>query len=120
MMRRMTSGGRLHDPGTLDEVLELPHIARPVVLPQFRHILCPNLFDPLIQALCVLLGKMPYQERDILLPIAEWGNLDGKYIQPVVEIPTKTAALDQLTQISVGCGNETEVQANRPGAAQSL
>ena len=50
-----------------------------------------------------------YQERDVVVPLAQRRELDVKYVEPVEKIGPKFALLDQLLEILVGGGDATEI-----------
>jgi hypothetical protein len=60
------------------------------------------------------------QHDDIVRPLPQGGEMDAEDGESVVEITAETPIHDGLLQIAVGRGDETNVGAERRGAADTL
>src|SRR4029450_10991718 len=109
--RYRTTGNRRalrQDDGSFDGVLELAHVAGPLVLLQSRQSVVVDAFDPAAGSLCVFLDEMLDQGRNVLAALAEWRNLDGNHVQPVEEIVLKLTLGDELAQVEGGRGDHAD------------
>ena len=83
--------GQNHSP--LDGILQLPDVARPVVVDQKLHRLghkaelrLPGgILKPLI-LLAVLPEKMLHQQRDVVFSVTKGRQCDVDYVEPVIKI----------------------------------
>ena len=89
---------REHD-GALDDVLELAHVARPVVLHQQVERLGRELEVRLVVLLAVFLEEVLREQRDVVLPLAQRRQVDVDDVQPVVEVLAEPSVLHHLLQI---------------------
>ena len=70
-LRRVDQRARHHDQQPLDQVAQLPDVARPVIeLHRFQR-LWGDVFDPQPLFLRMHAEKMPGQQRDVLFPLAQ-------------------------------------------------
>src|SRR6266699_538968 len=87
-----------HD-GTLDHVLELAHVARPVVGREPLQGLLLNIADDLPRLLCEAVDKVFDQDRNVLRAFAERRQADGEDVQTVEQVlperavPARSCAL---------------------------
>ena len=58
------------------------------------------------------------QEGHILSPLAERRQLDGEYAEPVVEVAAKRAGLHHAAEVTVGSGDQADVEPARHAAAE--
>src|SRR5882672_7947648 len=63
---------------------------------------------------------MPCQERDVVCPLSQCGDLDRKHIEPVVEVFTKAARRDFLLQVTIGRAYDPHIRKPRPVLAHTL
>src|SRR6267142_5800884 len=63
---------------------------------------------------------MPCQERDVIRPLSQCGDLDWKYIEPVVEVFAKAARRNFLLQVTIGRAYDTHIRKPRPVLAHTL
>ena len=68
----------------------------------------------------VMAGEVPNEQRNVLPPVTQRGNANGKDVQPIVEIRAKPFRLDQLGKIHVGGRHQPGVGVERSRAAQPL
>src|SRR5260221_940825 len=60
------------------------------------------------------------QERDVICPLSQCGDLDRKYIEPIVEVFTKAARRDFLLQVTIGRADDPHIRKPRPVLAHAL
>ena len=77
---------RREDERPLEHVLELPHVARPVVGDERVHHAPGDLLDAPAQVLLSPLDEGPGDQRDVLPPLAQGRDLDREDAQAVVEV----------------------------------
>src|SRR5262245_56834644 len=90
------------------------------MLLQGGHAVFRNRFDPLAEHLRELLDKPPHQERNVFDAFPQWRNLDGKDVETVEKVVAERTVGDPLRQISVSCGDYSNVDVNRFGTAKAL
>src|SRR3990170_8952424 len=104
-----------HDP--LHHVLQFPHVPRPRVHHeplQER----PRNPPPLpVVLLTVLLPKLLHQNRNLLPPLPERGDVNVHHIQPIVEILPKRPLPHRPLEFLVRRGNHPHVHPNVPPTA---
>jgi hypothetical protein len=88
-----------------------------MVIHQSLHRLGGNCFNTSPYPVGCVTNKMPHQIRDILGPVAQGGQSDGKNIESIEQIDTKRLFRDQLRKILIGGGDHPDVGAHRAGAA---
>src|SRR5881396_1263418 len=101
----------------LEGVLELADVAGPVVGEQ-RAL---RVFRERLRLLVALLGdaaqELLPQDLDIVAPVAQWREMDGDHVQPVVQVGTEAAALDVVLEVAVGGRHDPDVHGNGLGTA---
>src|SRR5438128_8858410 len=85
----------------LNHILQLAHIARPVIAAQFhpgrrRKISCWS-----GKLLRVLAQEVTGQQQNIVSPFPQWWQADRQNVQTVVEILPKSAGFKRLCEIDV-------------------
>src|SRR6266516_7798417 len=108
-----------HD-GTLDHVLELAHVARPVVGREPLQGLLVNIADDLPRLLGEAVDQVFDQDRNVLRAFAERRQADGEDVQPVEQILPERAALHRGLEIAVRGREHAHVHRNRMTAADAL
>jgi len=98
-----------HDHHALDHVFEFANVARPRPVLQHIHGFVRDGFHMLSHARRVLANKVLHQHRNVRASLAQWGQLDGKYIQPVKQIFSKSPVGNILLQIAVGGGEDPHI-----------
>lgn len=106
--------------GALNDVLEFPDIARPVVGNERRQSLVRDVRDGFADPVGERFDEVPHQGHDVVAPFTQGRQVNGKDIQAVVEIAAEFITPDQLTQIAVGGGDNPYVDAVRLTAAQAF
>ena len=105
---------RARDDGRLDRVLQLAHVAGPIVRHEDVDRLVAHPVDagPL-QAQSLPIDEVAHQERDVLAPLAQRGEMDMDHLQAVEEILPEAPRPHGGGQIGVGSGDEAEVAADQ-------
>ena len=95
--------------GTLDNILKLTHISRPVVGNQTSHTALgePTAFDPMFFGKSI--EEVVGEDLHIAGAFAERRDLDGENIEAVVEILTEVAFLNGLEQVAVRCRKDAHI-----------
>ena len=96
----------------LDDVLQLPNVARVVVLHQYGHDLIREADDILALEAVELRDEVAQQERDILAPFAKGGKVKVDDVQAVVEVLPEFPPDDLLLQVLVARGDEAHIHAD--------
>src|SRR5690606_32834884 len=60
------------------------------------------------------------EQRHVAPPLAQGRNVDGKDVEPVVEILAKCPVAHRLAQVAIGRGNDADIHLLRPGGADRL
>src|SRR5579863_1057600 len=87
---------RGQDHGPFDNVLQLPYVPRPIVMPQDFHDLWRNLRDVAVHLARELADEVLYQKRNIFGTLSERRKGDGEHVQPVVQVGSEAALLYHL------------------------
>ena len=103
----------------LERVLELAHVARPVVAQEPRKRLPRERLHGKV-LLGHLVEEMIDEERNIFQPLAQGGHFDRNDVEPVEEIFAKPAGGDGLGENHVGGGDDAAIGLDRVGAADAL
>ena len=74
--------------------------------------------DPLPGRFRKFLDKPPDQQGDILDTFPQWRHLNGKHIQPVVQVLAKRTFGNSLLKIAMRGGDDPGVDGNRPRTSQ--
>lgn len=107
------------DDHALDEIFQLAHVARPVVLLQKCQ--KPGAEGKRLSVLRAEPGqKLVGQGEDILLALAQGRDVDADHVEPVEKVRAEQSPLHLLLQIAVGGHQQPEVQLDLPGAGQAL
>ena len=105
---------------SLDEILQLPHIAGPVIGLERFHGLRRDRLDAFLHPLGEFLSKVSDQQGNIFRALTQGRHRDRKDLEPVIEVAAKPLLLHHLTKIAIGCGEYADIDAYRPGASQSF
>ena len=92
------------------DVLQLPHVARPLVLQQqlLGLIVQRNLRQMVF--LSHLHGKQSEQENDVFASVSEWRHLDRNRVQAIEQILTEPTLTDGLAHVHIRCGHDAHVR----------
>ena len=89
------AAGGEHD-GALDHILELAHVARPVVGHQHVERLGHELESGLAILLAVLLDEVLHEQRDVVFPVPQGRQLHVDDVQPIEQIFAEAPLVHQL------------------------
>src|SRR5512135_226499 len=123
-LRRQVRDGQIgavaQDDRPLDVVLELADVPRPVVVAEQAHRIG---VDPPHLA-PVLLGVAPQeeidQERDVLTPLAQGGQVDRDDVEAIVQVLAEPAGVDLVEQVAVGRGDDPGIDLDGTDVADAL
>jgi hypothetical protein len=59
------------------------------------------------------------QQRNIIDPAAQWRNLNGEYVQPVVQVLTEVPSPDHGHQIAIRRRDNAEIELAQYNVAQT-
>ena len=108
------------DDRALNDVLELPDVARPGVPAQISHGRAGNGLERFVHAPRKLAREGPDQKRNVLRPVSKRGDPDGKDVQTVEEIGPEHPPLDHRSQVAVRRRDHPDVGTQGARAAQTL
>ena len=104
----------------LDDVLELAHVARPVVAEEAGDDVGGERARLPAAARRVLAHEVVGEQRQILLAVAQRRQGQRDDVEPVEQILAEGAGLDRRVEVAIGRGDQPEVDAHRPRAADPL
>src|ERR1700722_18498893 len=104
----------------LDHILQLADVSRPRIADQCIHRLRGDGIDLLAHIEGEMLRKVADEEWDVFCALAQWGNMNGKNVEPIEEIGTEFLLFDHGPQITIGRCDETGVGAKRARTTQTL
>ena len=93
----------------LDDVAQLAHVARPVVLLEHPHRLLIDAGDRLLIAQVELVQERLHQQRQIVAPVAQRRQADREHVQAVEQVFAQLALLHRFERIDVGRGDDAHV-----------
>src|ERR1700728_296391 len=95
--------------GSLDQILQFPNVAGPVVRAEVQHRFLRDMVDLPAYPLAQNLDKMRHKGRNVFTALSQWRQLHRKYIQAKVEVTAKIAVSHHLRQVSMGCSNKSNI-----------
>src|SRR2546428_10362245 len=104
---------RAHGEGTLDDVLELTHIAGEIVAAERGQRVWRDALHVPPEAPVVAAQKMVHERWNILAPGAQRRQAHADHIQPVVEVLAEAPVGDRAVEITVRRGNDADVDRMR-------
>src|SRR5579871_6433222 len=84
------------------------------------HGLDGNSLNLLMHSLRKLLNEIANQQRNISAALAKCGHSYGEYIEAIIEIAAKFPFLNFGNQVAIGGGNDSHVDLDGAGAAQTF
>src|SRR5262249_4308845 len=106
--------------GGLDHVLELPHVAGPIVRTELIHRRMGHPADfRALEALPLANDEVAHEERDVLAPLAQWGQSELHHLQAVQEVLSERPLSNARGEVDVGRRDQTEVGAHELRAAET-
>ena len=109
-----------HDDRPLDGVLQLAHVAGPVVGDQRLHRLLGDPGRRRGRRVAELRQEVLHQQRDVVLALSQRRHMDGDHVQAVVQVLAETPGVDLFLQVPVGRGDHPAVDLDRRAAADPL
>src|SRR5579863_3776125 len=106
--------------GSLNNVLQLADIARPVIVHQNLHRRGRNALYRFAGFSAESRDEKLDKVRNIFLAFTQRSNVDRHDVQAVVKIFAKSALLERRAQVAVGRGDEAHIDLHRTGAAEAL
>src|SRR5205807_4164789 len=106
--------------GALDGVLKLADVARPLVVSQTRARLARNPFHLPVALVAVLLNEIICQQWNILAPLSKRRHGERDDVETIVEVLTKCALTDGFFEVSVGRGNQSDINLERARPTDAL
>ncbi len=116
--RQRAAVGQHHGP--LHVVLQLAHVARPIVLLQDLGHRWRQLRRIAAMLLAVPFQEEPRQRRDVLAPLAQRRQLDGHHVEAVIQVVAEAAGRDLVFEILIGGGDDTGIDADGTALADAL
>src|SRR5262245_22003096 len=104
--------------GHLDDVLELAHVARPVVGAELIEGGMRHAADAPPQPLPLVGDEMAHEQLDVLPSFAERRQVELHHLQAVKEVLAEGAPTDARSQIDVGRGDQAKVGPHETRAAE--
>ena len=111
--------GRQHH-RALDRILQLAHVAGPVVRDQQLHRVGREAVDRLGVLLRIALEEELRERRNVAPAIAQRRHLERDHVQPVIQIFAEPAFRHLLRQVAIRRRDHPHVDANRLRAAHAL
>jgi len=108
------------DYGAFDAVLQFTDVTGPVVAGQHVDRGGGNAPDIFVIGLAVFFDKEVSKKQDIGSAFAKRRNVNGKHVQPVIEILAELFFFDEAFQIAVGGGDDADIGFNGFGTADAL
>src|SRR5262249_39122051 len=106
--------------GPLDDVLQLPNVARPVVTLQQGERVVVNLGDASAAALRIELEKVQRKLNDVFAARPQRWNWDVNDLQPVIQILSKLSLNNEFFKVLVRGGDDANVHLERLTVADAL
>src|SRR4030067_3250794 len=110
---RLNEGSLGDDRGAFYHILQLTHISRPVIFHQEAERLFSNSLHLTSHLYVKLLYEVLDQEGDIFFMLPERGQLYGDDVQAVVKVIPEFSFIHRLFQVTVGCGDDADVDLDR-------
>src|SRR5437870_806059 len=121
--RQLTTGDDLsprEDHRALDDVLELAHVARPVVLGEPFQCFFADRRRLRRRAVTVLREEVLDERRDVLLAFAQRRHVDVDDVESVKEVVAELVLLDLLLEVLVRRAHDADVDLDRKRRPDSL
>src|SRR6516165_7469690 len=106
--------------GAEDRIFQLADIARPIIGGKERLRLGAEAANPFALFGGKAGAKASREIGNIVAPRPERRNVNGKDIQPVIEILAEEAALDEFDQVLIGRRNQPDIDLDRALAANGI
>ena len=113
MWHRFPGAAPADDHRSFDDVLQFADVAGPVVVHQQFHRPPIDTGDLFVHAAGEAGDEMMDQGRDVLAAFAKGRDVDGKDIQPKIQVLAKVPVCHVFLQVAIGGGNYPDVDRNR-------
>ena len=94
-------------------ILYLTNVARPVICQNGLFTITGKFELLAAVSIAVDFEKVPCKQEGIFSPLPDRRDLDGKYVQAVVEVFTEGAAIYSIFKVNIGCRYNTYVNLHR-------
>src|SRR5580693_9771643 len=111
---------RCHDDSAFNDILQFPHVPRPVMTRQSRHDLLRDRVDGLALLSSKRFDKVFHKQWYIVTPLPQRGESNGKYVQSVVKIGPELPFLNHMSQIQIRGRYHSHVDPDRVAIPQPL
>ena len=101
----------------LDHILQLAHVPAPLVTQHRPHRTVADPFNLLVQLAHVLVHEMMHEQRQVLLALAQWRQLERYHLQPIQQVFAKLPVVDHLVQITIRRRDDAHLDRARMGIA---
>jgi len=101
-------------------MLELSHVARPIVSSQLLDVIGSEVYVAAIQPGTEELEKMGGQYWDVFLACTQWWDLNRKDVQAVVEVLAEAPSFHLASQVTIGGSYDPHIDGARPVFADAL
>jgi hypothetical protein len=102
----------------LDDVLQLAHVAWPVVGAQGRQGAPRDPAHVLLELPRVLANEVLHEDGDVFLALAQGRDRQGGHVDPVEEVLAEGAGSNELAEILVGRGDHPHIHRDGAGAPE--
>ena len=104
----------------LHGVLQLAHVAGPVVLHHQLQGPLADAFDPLAILFGVFLDEVLHKQRNVLTPFAQRRQMNGHHVEAEIQVLTETPLANLLPQVPVRRSDDPHVHLHRLRRAHAL
>src|SRR5262245_36005299 len=104
----------------LDHVLQLAYVTWPRIRTQVIHSPLVDSLDRLARLARVAIDEVFDQQRDVIRALTQGGHADRKDVQPIEEIAAKRARPDRGWQVTIGGGDDADVDLHRRSSPDAL
>src|SRR5262249_32396792 len=112
--------GVTDDDGSLDDVLQLPHVPGPRGGPKIFERPLVAAPDRLSRLARVAIDEVFHQQRNVLRPLAQRRHRNRKHVQAIVEVAAERARLDRGLKVAVRRRDHAYVDVNRCGPTDTV
>ena len=95
--------------GAFNHILKLAHVAGPVVSQEPRHRLWIEGEMRPLEFYPDLRQEMLRQQMNVLAPVSQWGDRDGKNMETVEQVRAKGPLLNGGLEVGVGGSNQSNI-----------
>ena len=111
---------RRKNDGSLDKILQLPHVARPRVSEQNLHRPVRNALNIFLHAPGAKIHKVAHEQRDVFGAFPQRREAHREHVQAIIEITSELTVRHHLRQIATRGRHHANVHARGVCAAKPL